>query len=608
MTMADSIAPEPSAAPATDDGWVIAVPTDAPGRVTFSGATAESGPRRAFVAGRLFDRAALASASSLPPDTSDAALVLALWEREGDAGLARLRGKFAFALADQSSNRVLVGRDPLGTHPLFSAKTPQTIYFATAPQALIRQPGVSPAVNRPALADHLCRRWPHPHETFFEAVLRVSPGCLIEIVPGRIEHRRYWDPTPADRDIDWLDGGESELFNERLDQSVRRCLSLGTSGVFLSGGMDSVSIAAVAADCARRDGQPLPIALSLGFPDPEVDERPLQAAVASQLGLRHHLIDFWDAVGDRGLLAQSLELNRYMASPVLNTWGPAYHALARRGRQEGVEVILTGMGGDEWLTVTPRLAADLMWDLRLGDTLRFIRMMMRSQRFSRARVLRTVLWTFGLRPLGSRTLHRLAPAAWHRSRVSRQTRRDPSWVAPDQALRATMAQRAEHNLGPADPPMGFYIQELRSSLEHGLVSWELEEQYQFGRLLGVEVMHPYWDADLVDMLLRTRPEVLSRGGRSKGLVRSTLAVRFPDLGFARQRKLSATSFYRAVLKREGPAVLAACGGFGTLESLGVVNGAAALSVCQDRRVPESTRWSQAWNLVNLEAWVRAHGN
>jgi len=608
MTPATSVAVTPAASRGTEDDWVIAVPSGAPGRATFGPGTASSGTRTAFFAGRLFERADLANAVSQPEATSDAGLVLAAWERFGDAGLVRLRGRFALALSDRSSNRTLVARDPMGTHPLFYARTTHATYFATTPQALIRQPGVSSSVNRAALADHLCRRWPHPHETFFDAVLRVSPGSLVEIAPGRLEHRRYWDPAPSGHDIDWLDGGESELFSERLDRSVRRCLSMGRSGVFLSGGMDSISVAAVAADCADRDGQPRPLALSLGFPDPEIDERPMQAEVARQLGLRHHLIDFWDAVGERGLLAQSVELNRHLASPVLNTWGPAYHALIRRGRQEGVETILTGMGGDEWLTVTPLLAADLMWDLRFADTWRFLRMMLRSQRLSRPRVVRNVLWKYGLRPLGSRVLHRVAPGPWNRNRLSRQVRRDPVWVAPDPALRAAMAQRAEHNLGPADPPMGFYARELRSSLDHGVVSWELEEQYQFGRQLGVAVMHPYWDADLVEMLLRTRPEVLSQGGRSKGLVRSMLARRFPDLGFARQRKLSATSFYRAVLKREGPGVLAACGRFAALEDLRVIDGPAALRLCQDPRVPEWTRWSRAWNLVNLEAWVRAQTN
>jgi asparagine synthase (glutamine-hydrolysing) len=592
-------------APLRSDDWVLSVSLDAPAAPVASDLTG-TGHIRAFFAGFLFDRPALARALTLEP-ADDAQILLAAYEQHGEAGLARLRGRFAAAIFDASAARAIVARDPLGSRPLFYTQVARTVHFATTPQQLARLPGVSRDLNRGALADHLCHRWPHREETFFAAVRRVPPGWLAEISHGAMRVRRYWDPAP-NGEIGWLDDDEASRFDELFDQSIDRCLDTGTAGVFLSGGLDSISVAAVATNRAARRGGPRPIALSLGFPDPRCDERHLQAAVARELGLRQHLVDFWEAVGARGLLAQSLELNASLASPVLNTWGPAYHALARRGRMDGVRTIMTGMGGDEWLSVSPLISADMLARGDLAGTLGFLRMALRSHTLSRARIVRNVFWTFGLRPLASRTLHRLAPAAWQRSRAARQVRNDLPWIAPDPALRRQLRERAQFNLGPADPPGGFYAHEIRTSLDHSLVSWELEEQYQFGAAIGVDIMHPFWDADLVEMLFRLRPDVLNRGGRSKGLVRESLARRFPSLGFERQRKLSGTQFYRAIMEKEGPAVLRTVGRFDALDALGVVDGGRAWRAAEAAFDQAPRVWSQVWNLVNLEAWARAHAN
>lgn len=591
----------------SSDSWVLSIEIAAPARVSPPYRSAGRGPSHAFLAGFLFDRESFAAELSLPATAGDADVALAVFERWGDAGLSRLRGRFVAAIFDERASRAIVARDPLGSRPLFYALAGATVHFATTPQLLTALPGVSRDLNRGALADHLCHRWPHREETFFAGVRRVPPGWLVEIAGGRVQARRYWDPAPGGH-VEWLDDEEAARFDGLLDRSIDRCLGTGPSGVFLSGGLDSISVAAVASDRARHLGQRQPVALSLGFPDPRCDERHLQRAVAKELGLRQHLVDFWEAVGERGLLAQSIDLNAALASPVLNMWGPAYHALARRGRVDGVRTIMTGMGGDEWLSVSPLLSADMLSRGDIAGTLRYLRTVLRSHTLSRARIVRNVFWTFGLRPIASRTFHRLAPASWHRSRVARQVRNDPPWVAPDAALRAEIRDRAQYNLGPADPRGGFYLNELRASLDHSLVSWELEEQYQFGSKVGVNLMHPYWDADLVDLLFRLRPSALTSGGRSKGLVRETLSRRFPALGFERQRKLSGTQFYRAIMEKEGPGVLDAVGGFEALDGLGVVDGRAALAAARGAFARPPRVWAQVWNVVNLEAWARAHAS
>jgi asparagine synthetase B (glutamine-hydrolysing) len=455
----------------------------------------------------------------------------------------------------------------------------------------------------------LCSRWPDNQETFFEAVRRIPPGWRAVIDRGQLTLDRYWDPVPRyDRPIDWMSPGETERFSDVLDVAVRRCLGFGPTAVFLSGGFDSVSIAAVASDQARRTGAETPRALSLAFPDAACDERDRQTGVARALGLPLGLVDFHEAAGPSGLLGEGLALNRGLASPLFNVWAPAYLELARRGSRLGVRTILTGSGGDEWLGVSPFLGADLM---RRGDVagfIRFARAWRRSYTQTMAQVVRGAVWTFALRPLAGMMAHRLMPETWDRSRLARGHRMDPAWVAPGAALRSDLRQRARAGLAEADPPGGFYARESRAFIDHALMSRDLEEQYEFGARLGVRFMHPYWDPDLAAQIYRTPPERLLKGGRAKGLVRDSVARRFPGLGFERQRKVSAQAFFTATVAAQGPAVFRTIGDFTALAAIGVVNPAGARAMVEDGFRRQSREMLVANQLFSLEMWAREYVN
>ena len=184
----------------------------------------------------------------------------------------------------------------------------------------------------------------------------------------------------------------------------------------------------------------------------------------------------------------------------------------------------------------------------------------------------------------------------------------PSFIGTDPDIRDVQRRRLEANLAVADPPGGFYKRELRDSFELSLVSWDKEEQYQYGRMAGVHFAHPYWDPDLIEMLYRTRPEQLMRGGRSKGLVRGTMARRFPGLGFDRQRKVAATTFYSELLKKEGPGLARAIGPLDRLASLGVIGQAFRDVALRSDFETDHREPFLMWHLINLETWVRAYVN
>jgi asparagine synthase (glutamine-hydrolysing) len=568
----------------------------------------ELGPLRGFFQGVLFDREALAVSSQ--PNCSDAKLVLHAYAREGEAALARLRGSFVVAIVDGARGRAILARDPMGSHPLFYAEMGSCVLFAASPGRLLDWPGVSREFNRAAIADHLCHRWPDPHETFFRAVRRVPPGTRALLASGRLQFDRYWDPAPVDRPLQWLTAEEASGFDDVFERAVKRCLCHGQAGIFLSGGLDSISVAAVAADCARASGQSLPLALSVGYPDPECNEQERQAAVARDLGLRQFLIGFDEAAGSRTPLRQTLELTAKAAAPILNPLESAYLALARRARLDGVRTILTGVGGDDWLTVTSYYAADLIRRGAVLELAEFLGTLRRSYQISWFALVRNVLWRRGLRPLGGMALHRLLPGVHDAGRRKRQLAGDPAWLAPDPHLRVEHQDRAAQAMAVSDRSDGFYIRDLRTGLDHALISWDAEERHELGRQIGVRFLHPFYDPDLIELLCRTPPRLRNQGGRSKGLVRLTMAKRFPGLGLEHQRKVLARSFFQSLLLREGPALAHLAGDFPALSDLGIVDGPALAAFIREALMQPGPRLQQIqlrqiWQPINLEIWLRA---
>jgi hypothetical protein len=255
--------------------------------------------------------------------------------------------------------------------------------------------------------------------------------------------------------------------------------------------------------------------------------------------------------------------------------------------------------------VSPYLAADL---LRAGDLRGFLRLFSANRRSFKIpawHVARRSVWSYGLRPLAGATLAGIDRARWDQRRLNRLVSADPPWLTSNLTFRQTLRRRARACVPDPNPPGGFYLREARTGLDHALVSMELEDRHSLATRLGLQFTHPFWDADLVDMLLRTPPLLLLRGGRSKGLVREALARRFPELGFTRQRKVAATSFFRSRLAAEGPELMTELGGFEALADLGVIEPAVAHSFVTEALANPGAPLHRVWDLLNLEHWVRS---
>lgn len=541
---------------------------------------------------------------------NDAEIIQQAYLRWGEGLLQHIKGIFALLIWDHERDQLLAVRDPIGIYPLYYAKAGGSILFSTSVDQLIRQPKVSRTLNRAALADHLCHRWPMTEETFYEAIHRVLPGNMLRVHSHHPIMSRYWDPAPLDTQVRWIHEDELEQFDELFIQAIKRLQDFGPAGIFLSGGLDSVSVAAMAVVNSRQGEYEKPLALSLAFPlETGEEEAVIQRAVAKQLDIPQLLMPFAEAVGEGGLLKAALEMSSAWPLPLLNTWNPAYVHLASTGkRQNDCQVIMTGTGGDEWLTVSILLAADMMRNRNVKGLYQIWDSYRRSYRFSSLTVSHNILWKFGARPLlvglAGSALKRTLPGLFYANRRRLLPGATPQWVAPDRSLRRTIDERVQRHM--KNPFTGsFYMREMREALEHPLVNWEMEEIFETSCHLNTRIMTPFLDADLVDFLYRVPPTLLDRDGRSKGLVRQMLANHFPDQGFERQKKFSGTNIYHLLLLNQGERAWQSLGGTPALAQLGIVDADALRNIIKETLHHSQSRYAyRIWDVLNLEAWVR----
>jgi asparagine synthetase B (glutamine-hydrolysing) len=562
--------------------------------------------------GVLFDRQGLTPVPHAATPDTDAAHVAAAYEALGPEVLPRLRGTFALVVWDRQRHQLICARDQLGSQPLFYAERPDGVLLSSSLRRLLAHPSVSRELNRPALVDHLCHRWPDAGETHFASIRRVPVAHVVIWEKGGRQVEPYWELSTPET---WIDDDELDEFDGLFERAVRRQLSLGPAGVFLSGGFDSVSIAAVAADVAQQRGDPMPRALSLAFPHPDCDEAEIQKSVAARLGIPQTLMRFDEAVGPAGLVSAGIELSAGLPLPLLNPWRPAYIRLGEDARQRGCTMLLTGAGGDEWLTVNPYYMADLLRRGRLLDAGRFAGTILRSYRRSRRAMIRFLIWQAGLKPLvllaGRRGAQRIAP-----NLVRAKRRRDlrsltPLWVRPSadlaEAVSTRIEQRIEQRAHEPEPSgdHGFYFRGLDSPVLHPERSREQEEDFEIGLRLGVRIQHPYWDPDLISFLCRVPPRLLIINGREKALVREAVNRRFPGVGFGRQKKVTATGFFQERLQRELGSAWSRMGDATALGALGVVDPQVlGQSVPSILAGGDLRRLHGLWEVLILEAWVR----
>jgi len=283
--------------------------------------------------------------------TSDTEVVLRLLARDGEKALARLDGMFALALVEAATGEVLIARDRIGQKPLYWAALPQGGFaFASELLPLLRVPGVDGTLDPEALSLFLTFGFVPAPFTLRRGIRQLLPGSAVRLRAGRPAEPRRWiaPPAPAAPPLAGDLSALSHALEELLSGAVRDHLVADVPvGVLLSGGVDSSTIAALAARHAGRLQT-----FSVVHRDPAYDEREAARAVAAAIGSEHHELELSDAP----LTEDELDLLvDHHGDPFSDSSSLAVYRLSREMRRH-VTVALSGDGGDEVFAGYPRFA------------------------------------------------------------------------------------------------------------------------------------------------------------------------------------------------------------------------------------------------------------
>jgi asparagine synthase (glutamine-hydrolysing) len=268
---------------------------------------------------------------------SDTEVLLRVLQQDGEEGVQRLRGMFAFAFYDPAAHRLLLARDHLGKKPVYHAVERGCLYFASTFRAIAATaPEVTPEAD---VVDTFLDLGYIPSPRTIDAHIRKLPAAsLLRAEGGTVAERSYWSPLEdrAPFEGSFIDAVDrlDELLGEAVDIRLRSDVPLG---VFLSGGIDSSLIAAIASRRAARGV----LTFSIGFDEERFDESAYAADVARRIGAEHRV--FHTPYGALELLP---ELVRHFGEPFGDSSAIPTWQLARETRRH-VTVAVGGDGGDE---------------------------------------------------------------------------------------------------------------------------------------------------------------------------------------------------------------------------------------------------------------------
>lgn len=465
--------------------------------------------------------------SSLRPEqtwrtTGDTEVLLAAYAQWGGECVRRLEGMFAFAIWDATNQSLLLARDRMGQKPLYVA-VPEgspvgAIAFASEIGALRPLQWVSREIDDLALVEYLA--WGHTSSarSIFQHVDQLAPGSIRVAVAQKVSADvPYWP------DAEETPRGESAVAQTRelVTRAVRsQLVSDVPVGCFLSGGVDSSVIAAAMRAALPADQRPL--TFSVGFDDPQYDEREFAAKVAAHLGTEHRsFVVRPDAAADLPKIAAAFG-EPFGDSSAL----PTYY-LARETRRH-VKVALSGDGGDELFGGYDRYRA-----MVLGQRLRaagsplpwlaaapLLRVMKEGHSKSRRERARRFAASLALSPARRYASYRRLFDASVLSRL----------FHPPVSQALLSCDRVVASFGPGGPLRAALASDQMLYLPDDLLTKVDRCSMQF----ALEVRSPFMDHHLVRFARGlSRSELL--GGGPKRMLREAFAADLPEWVFRRRK-------------------------------------------------------------------------
>ncbi|PXY27254.1 asparagine synthase (glutamine-hydrolyzing) [Prauserella muralis] len=274
----------------------------------------------------------------------DTEAIVAAYHHLGPAAVGRLRGMFAFLIWDSERKVVFGARDPFGIKPLYYSSGPGGVAFASEKKSLLDLSGalgVTEELDRTALQHYLVLQYVPEPESLHRGIRRIESGTSFTVAPGgELKTERYFSPEFTSRPVSGA--AEVAALHEEIAEVMRDSVAKHmradvTVGAFLSGGIDSTAIAALA-----REHNPNLITFTTGFERQGYSEVDVAAESAAAIGVKHVV----RTVSADEMMDTLPLIVWYLDDPVADPALVPLWFIAREARKH-VKVVLSGEGSDE---------------------------------------------------------------------------------------------------------------------------------------------------------------------------------------------------------------------------------------------------------------------
>lgn len=473
---------------------------------------------------RLDERRALAVTLGLDevPDTAE--LILRAWLRWGPDCAERLRGDFVFAVWDERVRRLYLARDITGIRPIHVHYQPgKLVAFATRALALVTLPEVPDALNEGRIADALVSRLEgiDKTSTFFAAVQRLPPSHWAQFTPADRRAAEYWRPEPGRIALPRGNRAWAEALTAVLETAVGAHLDGDQRvGCMLSGGMDSSSLAVIAADQLRAAGRAPLQTFSSVSDDPDEPETHAVHAMLAYPGLDPTLIDPQRMGAMRAELVRASRESDEPFDANMMVLRAQYLAAS----EAGMDALIDGGSGDMLFLDGPVIPGQIRHGRWLGAW-RNIRGLQRTYsglggwRFPVSLVRSALLPD----PVWRRLRYGLAPAK------RADTVLQGSLLAPDFAHRVDLGDRLRRlETWFVDAARQAAPECAARMLMHPYNLCGTERYHRLAAWYGVQPRSPFDHRDVLDLCVNLPDDQRLRDGWTKAVLRDAMRGRMPE--------------------------------------------------------------------------------
>jgi asparagine synthase (glutamine-hydrolysing) len=478
---------------------------------------------------------------------TDTEVILRAYAAWGPESVNRLRGMFAWALADPAEGTVWLCRDRLGIKPLYIARPPNGgLLFASEVRALLAAGPelVPPRVSATAVESFLAQGMVCGHESVIEGVRAIPQGTSLLLDWDGRERiaRKYWHVPFEQGPTVWVRRSEAiaklgHTLREAVDCHLISDVPLG---LFLSGGVDSSAVATIATEVRNRNAVRT---LAMGLDERSFDESAAAAKVASELGTEHRNVML---TGDE-MLRDISEVFDAMDQPTVDGFNTYF--VSRAARRAGLTVALSGIGGDELFggygtfRDVPRAIAMARWAQQI----------MGARAVESGRVSTTAIRT----PIGGRGALKLSEMLTRTPSLLSMylLRRELFLSAERRALHARPRDCNEESGMPEPELEDLNLLETKDDVGNTISAFELSHYLRymllrdadvFSMAVGLEVRVPFLDHVFVEAATPLPGRWKRNDGRAKPLLLDAVGPRLPAW-IATQRKRGFAFPWRAWL-------------------------------------------------------------